>query len=279
MKPPVLDVGDLGLRATTESVISADQAERLAATLGAPAPRNGDALPLLWHWVWFTPTTPTSDLGPDGHPRMSRAAATEPYPRRMWIGGRVRCEVPMRIGDAATRQSRVTGWRETTGASGEMLIVTLEHVYQQFGRTAVVEEQDLAYRSQGPPVALPAGEHLEEAPPGGWRQVVTANPSLLFRFSALTFNSHRIHYDEPYARQSEGYPTTVVQGPLTAILLAGLASRGSGRDLSGFDFRASAPLFAGLPFTLVAGPTGPSITARAIRNDGLTAMTATAVTA
>ena len=94
-----------------------------------------------------------------------------------------------------------------------MLIVTIEHTFRQFGRTALVEEQDLAYRSPGPAVTLPAGEHVEETPSRGWRQVVTAEPPLLFRFSALTFNSHRIHYDEAYARQSEGYPTTVVQGP------------------------------------------------------------------
>jgi 3-methylfumaryl-CoA hydratase len=274
--PDELDIADLGIEEHSEVGISSGQAGRLAATLDMPAPAPGAPLPLLWHWAFFTPTTPTTGLGPDGHPKLPPGGKTAGYPRRMWVGGRVRSDSVLVVDQIATRRSRVSSWRETSGRSGSLLIVTIEHVYSQAGRVAVVEEQDLAYRSAGPELSLPSGDHLEEAPPGGVRRVMIADPPLLFRFSAATFNSHRIHYDEPYARRSEGYPTTVVHGPLTAMLLAGLASQVGGAPVTGLDFRAEAPLFQGLPFTLVAGPDGDGITGRAVRNDGVTAMTATA---
>jgi len=282
-----LRVEDLGVAPVCEAMISPDQAQRLAATLDVPAPGAGDPLPLLWQWAWFTPTATTSQLGPDGHPGLDPAGPTAAYPRRMWVGGRVTAPEPLVVGEAAVRRSRVSEAREVSGGAGAMKIVTVEHVYERSGRIAVVEEQDLAYRQAGPATPRPAGDHLEAAGPRGWSKVVVATPTLLFRFSAVTFNSHRIHYDEAYARQAEGYPTTVVQGPLTALLLAGLASPEGGEGLSGFDFRARAPLFCGAPFSLVAQPedaaADPSgrgaqraVAVRAVRNDGVVAMTATA---
>ena len=278
MEQPDLTVGDLGLPTECESVISGEHATRLAATLDAPAPRPGEPLPLLWQWAWFTPMTPTAGLGPDGHPALAPDGPTAAYPRRMWVGGRVRCTEPLVVGTAVTRRSRMLRWKETVGESGGLLIATVEHSYEQAGRLAIVEEQDLAYRQAGPAIPLPEGNHVETPAPGGWKKVVSATLPLLFRFSAVTFNSHRIHYDESYAREIEGYPAPVVHGPLTAMLLAALASPTTGSGLATFEFRATAPLFCGLPFCLVVEPgESGTIQARAVRNDGVVAMSATAI--
>src|SRR5690606_6940047 len=153
----------------------------------------------LWHWVYFTPGTPTAGLGPDGHPRLPEGAPTARFPRRMWAGGRVSSVAPLVVGRPAERRSSVLRTKETSGRSGDLLVVTLEHRYRQGGADAVVEEQDLVYRTAGPPVPLPAGEEPVPAPAGGWSRRRVVEPPMLFRFSALTFNSHRIHYDQPYA--------------------------------------------------------------------------------
>jgi hydroxyacyl-ACP dehydratase HTD2-like protein with hotdog domain len=194
----------------------------------------------------------------------------------MWAGGRVRLVTPLVVGEAAERHSTVLRTRETSGRSGDLLVVTLEHRYRQRGEDAVVEEQDLVYRTAGPPVPPPEGDELVAAPDGGWSLRRVLEPPVLFRFSAVTFNSHRIHYDEPYATGVEGYPGLVVHGPLTAVLLAESARSGTGREVATFDFRATAPLFAGLPFSLVGevDEAAGTVAARAVRNDGEVAMTA-----
>jgi 3-methylfumaryl-CoA hydratase len=272
-----LTIEDLGLAPLTASEISAEHALRLAATLDvATPPVEGTPLPLLWHWAYFTPAVPTAGLGPDGHPRLPAGAPTARYPRRMWAGGRVSLVAPLVVGRPAERHSTVLRTKETSGRSGDLLVVTLEHRYRQGGADAVVEEQDLVYRAAGPPVPLPEGDEVAAAPDGGWSVRRQLAPTTLFRFSALTFNTHRIHYDEPYATGEEGYPGLVVHGPLTAVLLAEAARQAMGREVSSFDFRATAPLFAGLPFDLVGQPgEGGAIDSRAVRNDGQTAMAAT----
>lgn len=272
-----LTVEDLGLASLTVCEISAEHVVRLAATLDvAASPPDGAPLPLLWHWAFFTPTVATAGLGPDGHPRLPAGAPTARYPRRMWAGGRVRLDAPLVVGRPAERRSTVLRTKETSGKSGDLLVVTLEHRYRQGGADAVVEEQDLVYRSAGPPVPLPEGDEVAAAPDGGWSVRRQLGPPTLFRFSALTFNTHRIHYDEPYATGEEGYPALVVHGPLTAVLLAEAARQAMGREVSSFDFRATAPIFAGLPFDLVGQPRDDGVVdSRAVRNDGQTAMTAT----
>jgi 3-methylfumaryl-CoA hydratase len=155
------------------------------------------------------------------------------------------------------------------------LVVTAIQEISQNGRVAITEEQDLIYRTaSGTPIEAPVGSHRPETPEGGWTDEVTVGSVTLFRFSAVTFNSHRIHYDLPYATGEEGYPGLVVHGPLTAILLAESARR-RGRPGSSFSFRASAPLFAGTPFTLLGAPDeDASVALQAVRNDGAVAMTA-----
>jgi len=273
-----LTLADLGVPAETTVVLDVGHAERVAATLDRPAPGDGDRLPSLWHWAWFTPTAPTGGLGPDGHPRLAspRLAA---YPRRMWGAGAVTWDGELRVGEAATKRTAIRGVREVSGRSGDLLLVTLEHEVHQGGAVQVREEQSIVYRAQGDPVPMPEGDVATAAPAGGWREVVTPEPPLLMRFSAVTFNAHRIHYDLPYAREVEGYPGLVVHGPLTSMLLAGFVEDRTGRRLAGWTFKATAPLFAGRPVTLTATADGDEATATATRHDGTAAMTASATLA
>jgi 3-methylfumaryl-CoA hydratase len=196
----------------------------------------------------------------------------------MWAGGHVATRLPLIIGTPALRRTSVLAAERKTGRSGELLVVRFGHTYLQHRRTTIVERQDVVYMAPGPPVPEPVGDHAEPAPPGGWADRISPGPVTLFRFSAVTFNAHRIHYDAGYARTVEGYPGLVVHGPLTAMLLAGSVPRHTGREPEEFSFRAVAPLFADLPCTLTGAPKGPELELTAVRNDGRTAMRATART-
>jgi hydroxyacyl-ACP dehydratase HTD2-like protein with hotdog domain len=271
-----LDLADLGIAEFATSTLPAEQVQRLGAALDLPrAPVSGDALPLLWHWAFFTPTVPTSALGRDGHPRLPATGATQGLPRRMFAGGRVRQLEPLLVGVPAQRRAHVVACEPKTGRSGRLLLVGVRYEIHQEGRPVLEEEQSLVYREEGVPVPLPLGEHQPSAPAGGWCEQKTVDRVTLFRFSAITFNSHRIHYDADYARRVEGYPGLVVHGPLVAMLLAGSADAHAGQ-LSSLAFRATSPLFEGLPFWIVGGSQDREITLTAVRNDGQPAMQATA---
>ncbi|MGQ0433290.1 MAG: acyl-CoA dehydrogenase [Microthrixaceae bacterium] len=270
-----LSADDVGVAAITTSELSAEHARRVAAVLDADDDlTDGSPLPLLWHWAFFALAVSTAGLGPDGHPRMSPGGHTADLPRRMWVGGRVSARTALVVGTSATRRSRVVRAERKSGRSGDLLVVTVEHQIEQGDQIVVSEEQDLVYRgASGTPVDAPTGDHQPDVRAGGWSDGVTMDPVTLFRFSAITFNSHRIHYDLPYATAQEAYPALVVHGPLTAILLAD-SSRRRGRPGASFEFRASAPLFAGIPFSLVGQPDDEGTELRAERNDGTVAMTA-----
>ena len=270
------DLGDAGFAPTARSVIGDADARRLAATVGVdPAVLDAGTLPVPWHWTAFAPAVATADLGPDGHPR--RRAAMAAFPSRMWAGGRVACHQPLRLGGEAERTSAVIRAEEKTGAAGAMWIVTIHHTSRQRGTICIEEDQDLVFRGTGPmPPPGPVVDGAPEVARGGWCEPFVASEVTLFRYSALTFNSHRIHYDRPYATEVEGYQGLVVHGPLTATLLADAARRHGGRPVRSIEFRARAPLFAGSTIWLTGCVTddGTAAELEAVRDDHAVAMTA-----
>jgi 3-methylfumaryl-CoA hydratase len=283
---PHLDLAGLGAPAQLASGMSGEHAQLLAATLDAPWSPTMD-LPLLWHWAFFNPVVRTADLGPDGHPRRENPMMVE-FPRRMWVGGEVRSERPLRLDTPAVRRTRLLEHTRKHGSSGDLLIVSLEHVVEQGGAIALVERHDIIYRQAGgvtappgPPVELVPVDATSTGDPG-WSSTVRPSTALLFRFSAITFNTHRIHYDLPYATDVEHYPALVVHGPLTAMLLAQSAAKHLGRPLRTFSYRASSPLFVDHPVRIDGisvdhGTTSSAARMTATRFDGAVAMTATAM--
>ena len=252
----MVDIAELtpwiGRKTVVSETIALSPARKLAATLDqARLPMMGDRLPPLWHWIYFTPDAPQSELGSDGHPKLGGFLPPIPLPRRMWAGGRLQFHQPIVIGDEVTRESEILAIQHKSGRQGDLVFVTLIHRLSTPRGLAVSEEQDLVYRQPPAPGVAPAASVSPEAPAtAGWREQLSPDPVLLFRYSALTFNAHRIHYDLPYAQNEEAYPGLVVQGPLTATLLVDrLAARDAGR-LKGFTFRGQQPLFADAHFFL-----------------------------
>ncbi len=248
-----------GWEGRTESAtgqINALQAAMIHATLpgriGA-APRDGDPLPPLWHWCAFPPLTPTTDLGRDGHPRLGDFLPPVALDRRMWAGGVLTFHALLRVGDPIRRHSRLISVEEKTGGAGPMVLVSVVHEIHGPRGMAIHERQDIVYlqipSEYRPPRAIPAPEN-----PAFDTRVAMAEP-LLFRYSAVTFNAHRIHYDLPYATQVEHYPGLVVHGPLQATLLIDAATRWRGRTPDAFRFRGVHPLFGGEDLRLIGRPT------------------------
>jgi 3-methylfumaryl-CoA hydratase len=275
-----LTLADLGLTSEQNSTLPAEHAQLLAATLDVTFDPKA-ALPLLWHWAYFNPVIGTAELGADGHPRRSNPLLLD-FPRRMWVGGEVRSEGALQTDVESVRRTRLLSHTRKQGSTGGLLIVTLEHTVEQGGRDVVVERQDVIYRQAGGSTP-PAGPEVQPPPADGWRETRQPGTALLFRFSAVTFNGHRIHYDRDYATRIEGYPGLVVHGPLTAMLLAGSASLHLGKPLRSFAFRASSPLFVDQPLRIDgavdANTGGGTATMTATRIDGAVAMSATATAA
>ena len=217
----------------------------------------------------FLPLVPTARLGRDGHP--VRRAEMEAFPQRMWVGGRVQVERPLRLDVDAARASRIVRADVKDGSGGRFWLVTVGHVVSQDDEVCIDEEQDLVFREASAVVA--PGPDRDDAPDAPWVEELVADPVLLFRFSAVTANAHRIHYDQPYATKVEGYPDLVVHGPLTAILLAELARRRGDRPFHSVAYRARAPHFANHPFWLTGTPTDDGVELAAVRADHAVAMT------
>jgi 3-methylfumaryl-CoA hydratase len=230
-------------------------AQALGALLGVPVPdlEHGAGLPLLWHWIYLLDRPAQADLGPDGHPvRGTIPAPPGPGRRRMWAGGRVRMRGPLRCGtgEPATKRSRVHSVQEKQGRSGPLTFVVVEHRIVQAGRVVVDEQQDLVYRDavSSAGQALPPAAPPPIVSPSASEWAIDVTPTLLFRFSALTYNAHRIHYDRDYAREVEGYPGLLTHGPLQALAMAEAARAAGSRgdqdagDLY-FEYRLTSPLF------------------------------------
>ena len=238
---------------------------------------NGDKLPPLWHWFFFLPRAPMGEIGSDGHPKRGGFLPPVTLPRRMFAGARMSFHSNLIIGQPATRDGEVIAVQEKKGGTGTLVFVTVRYRVIQSGRLCVEEEQDIVYREPGGPVPAPTPIAGVPRPmPGAWVQTVTPTPVLLFRFSAITFNSHRIHYDRPYALQEENYPGLVVQGPLVATLLMNLVRLHTKRAVVGYSFRGQLPLFDTQPFYLVGQLSGDTVTLEAQGPDGKSCMTAKA---
>jgi 3-methylfumaryl-CoA hydratase len=246
-------------------------AQALGSLLGVPVPDlDGDeGLPLLWHWVYLLDRPAQADLGPEGHPeRGTIPVPPGPDRRRMWAGGRVQALGPLRCGEPATRRSQVLSTQDKQGRTGRLTFVSVGHQISQGGRVVVDERQDIVYREvAGAGAAEPQPEGVEQ-PPGDDEWSIEVTPTLLFRFSALTYNAHRIHYDRDYTRDVEGYPGLLTHGPLQALAMAEAARARGVRTTAGVacDYRLLAPLFEHQGLIVRTSPTerGVSATVRDI---------------
>lgn len=232
----------IGRTESVDDVISRAPIAGLAALLNYQHAPWAEAAPPLAHWLYFLPREPQSGLGPDGHPKRGGFLPPIELPRRMWAGGRLKFHAPLPIGAAARRVSTIRSITPKQGASGAMVFVTVAHAIHADGALAVEEEQDIVYRTIG--TSAPASVGPDTRTPA--RQTRFApDETALFRFSALTFNAHRIHYDAPYARDVEHYPALVVHGPLIATALMHHGLYGVPAPVRAFNFRAKRPLFLG----------------------------------
>ena len=240
--------------------IAAAPLRGLSATLDRadPPPQKGAQVPPLGHWLYFLPQAPQSQLGPDGHPRRGGFLPPVPLPRRMWAGGRLSWEPgnPLRVGDAARKVSRIESVTHKSGRSGEMVFVLVRHEVHNERGLCLTEEHDIVYRVAARPGEPPAAPVAAQAT-ADWQRQIDPDDVLLFRYSALTFNGHRIHYDRQYVTEVEGYPGLVVHGPLIATLLLDLVRRHESRAVvERFSFRAVRPTFDGHPFRVSGQPSG-----------------------
>ncbi|MFI7006686.1 hypothetical protein [Streptomyces sp. NPDC050145] len=233
-----------------DDVLSPAPVAALSALLDRPEPvaAVGDALPPLWHWLHFLQWPAQRELGEDGHPRHGHFLPPIPDRQRMFAGGRCDIIEPLRIGDPARRISSVGTVTTKQGKTGELLFVTVRYEYLQEGRTRLVEEQDIVYRSGRSDGRHPTGVDTSATPHSGapWQLPLQPDPRLLFRFSALTANAHRIHYDAPYAQEQEGYPGLVVHGPLLVLSMLELVRLNApDHPVRSLSYRLRSPAFAG----------------------------------
>ena len=245
-----------GRSETLRDEATAAPVRNLSATLDRddPLPQTGTELPPLWHWLYFLPGNRQGEIGPDGHARRGGFLPPVPLPRRMWAGGRLTWHAPLRVGESIERTSRIVSVTSKSGRSGDLVFVMVRHEVRNAQGLALSEEHDIVYR----PLAQPG----EPAPPpqaapadAPWSREIVPDPVLLFRYSALTFNGHRIHYDRSYVTEVEGYPGLIVHGPLIATLLVDLARRQRpDATLRSFNFRAVRPTFDLHPFRVNGSP-------------------------
>ena len=270
----------VGKSQTLHDEITAAPVRALSATLDRedPEPTSGTELPPLWHWLYFLPHERQSGIGPDGHARRGGFLPPVPLPRRMWAGGRLHWHDPVRVGDTVRRVSTVQSVELKKGRSGEMVFVRVQHEVMHDRGVALTEEHDIVYRAAAQPGdAAPQPVAAEHNAP--WSRTIDADAVLLFRYSALTFNGHRIHYDRTYVMEEEGYPGLVVHGPLIATLLVDLVRRNApAAKIERFDFKAVRPTFDQHPLRVSGMPSSDGRTVRlwAEDHEGWLTMTATA---
>lgn len=275
-----LDMGHLsswiGRSETHTDVAAAAPLARLAALLDYEEPPwVADRVPPLGHWLYFLPRVRQSMLDVDGHPRRGDFLPPVPLPRRMWAGGRLTFAQPIPVEARIERRSTIANVLEKKGTGGSMVFVTIRHEITVAGQVAIVEEQDLLYREAvtGATAAAPASRSAASGAAAASR-TVSIDSTALLRYSALTFNSHRIHYDLEYAREVERYPDLVVHGPLLATLLMDWFLRHGLGTVTGFTFRARWPAFRGAPLQLCMGEVAAVTPLWALDERGVRCMTA-----
>ena len=250
----------IGKTEVMHETLSSELVERFNATLGSHfSASTGDPAPLLIHLCLAQPALPADQLGPDGHPRRGGFLPPVPLPRRMWAGGEMVFSAPLLIGAQVTRKSVIEDITQKQGSTGGLCFVTVRHEISSDGALAISERQDIVYRD---PPARTSSSHsdqptkqsatAEPVPAGAHTRHIEPTSTMLFRYSAITFNGHRIHYDAPYARDVEGYEGLVVHGPMQATFMAHLAAEVKGKPPKSFTYRGRSPLFVGKPFTVNA---------------------------
>ena len=246
----------IGKQETRSERIHQQSLNGFAALMDEPGPAS-DVVPPGGHWMYFLPTDRQSRIAADGHGMKGDFLPPVALPRRMWAGGRLTFHAPLRAGEMATKISTIKNVTEKTGRTGSLVFVTVEHLLKNEAGLCITEEHDIVYREAA---SADGGAKKEPQPApadAAWETTVTPDPVLLFRYSALTFNGHRIHYDRDYCLKEEGYPGLVVHGPLQGTLLMRLAvEKMGGRDLKEFHFRNFSPIFDTASFTLAGRPEG-----------------------
>lgn len=265
----------IGRQERQEEVVS----ERLVAAFNATldrdpgTPRPGDPAPLAIHWCLAPHLVPAGELGPDGHPKRGGFLPPVPLPSRMWAGGQLQFVDRLRVGDTARRTATIADIVFKQGRSGPLCFVTVDIAVETDRSPAIRERQDVVYRAGRPGAGAPTpAVH----PPVRASRTMQADAVLLFRYSALIFNAHRIHFDRAYCVDQEGYPGLVVHAPLMATLLIDFAASLGGEGLTSFDYRGVSPLFDGVPFSLNAADTDDGLELWISVADGRDIMTATA---
>jgi len=272
----------IGRTETRTDLVTASPLVALSATLDRadPAPVAGSDVPPLWHWLYFTPVAPQSEIGADGHARRGLFLPPVPLPRRMFAGGRLQFNAALQVGDAITRESRIDDVTIKEGRSGSLVFVNVHHAIRNARGLALTEEHDIVYREK-PRAEAPVPDPQVASEEEDFAREIVPDPVLLFRYSALTFNGHRIHYDRPYATDIEGYPGLIVHGPLIATLLLDLLRREMPRgQVRRFYFKALRPLFDIHRFTVCGrrerGTNTKQVTLWARDHEGFLAMQASA---
>ncbi|BEP69611.1 MULTISPECIES: MaoC family dehydratase N-terminal domain-containing protein [unclassified Variovorax] len=296
MTSPLIDAEALahlqawqGRSETLRDDLTAAPVRGLSATLDRddPLPEAGTRLPALWHWLYFLPHHRQSEIGEDGHAKRGGFLPPVPLPRRMWAGGRLTWEPgnPLQVGDAVERTSTIASVTHKAGRTGELVFVLVRHEVRNARGLALTEEHDIVYRAAAAP-AEPAPPPTPAPKDAAFSRDLVPDDVLLFRYSALTFNGHRIHYDRRYVTQVEGYPGLIVHGPLIATLLVDLLRRNAPADaqLARFEFRAVRPTFDIAPFRVHGKPAEGSTDGKTFSlwgedADGWLTMQATAVLA
>ncbi len=266
----------IGRTETRVDALTPERADAIEHTLDRPAGlRIGDPMPALRHFQTHVGSVPTSELGADGHPRRGGFWPPVALPRRMWASSEIAFEAAIRIGDEIEKTSTIRDIAFKDGRTGKLCFVTVEHEHRVNEVVAIRERQNIVYRDDPDPAAEPPP--INPAPDeSDWSRTVVPEAALLFRYSALTFNAHRIHYDRGYARDVEGYDGLVVHGPLLATQLADLVTDETGRPIESFAFRGVAPMTDQAPYSIHGTRTGPdSFELWTRRSDGAITMQAT----